>query len=225
MKNILKIISLSLIHFISLANIGQILHQKGEVKILRGDREIHSKRNAELFTSDIIVTKENAIAIIKLQDLTIIKINKNSSLKITNLLSEKKPTIIELNEGSSFFKVNKAKKTSTDKLVIKTRTAALGVRGTTFFTAVLNTKSASDTWMCVQEGEVIAKNNNTKEVKTVKTGEGLKISSEAKLQDPRFLPWTKGLNWNLDFNNTNNDIENKLNIREAYEDILSTDYE
>lgn len=225
MKNLLKIIILSMISFFSFAQVGQILHQKGEVFILRANKEIQSKKNIELKLSDSIVTKKNAIAIVKLSDLSIIKINENSSIKITNLLDNKSPTTIELNEGSSFFKVDKSRKTNTDKLLIKTRTASLGVRGTTFFTAVLNTKTESDTWMCVEEGEVVAKNINTRESKVVKTGEGLKISTEAKLQNPRFLPWTKGLNWELDYKNSDKDIENKLNIRDAYEDILNTDYE
>lgn len=225
MKKYLKYLTLVIIHISISANIGNIMLTKGEVIILRGQKTITPKKLEIIRSGDTIETQKNAIAIVKLTDKTVIKISELTKIQVKELLTGNSPTTLELKEGSSFFQVERSLSNTQNKLLIKTRTASLGVRGTTFFAAVSNTKNSSDTWMCVKEGEVVASSLNTRESKVVKTGEGIKISAEDKLQEPRFLPWTKGLNWELNYENSDNEIENKLNIREAYEDILNTDYE
>lgn len=209
----------------ALAEIGQFLLTRLDVTIIRDGKSIAAKKLDKIQAQDVIVTGKKSLAVVKLNDATVIKINESSQLSLNHLFTDKNPTQIGLSKGSAFFKANKDAKSKT-KLVIKTRTASLGVRGTTFFAAVATQKNATDTWMCVQEGVVIATSLNTKESKKVLAGQGVKISDTTKLQDPRFLPWTKGLNWEFSNGDTTNvDIENKLDIRDAYEDILDTDYE
>lgn len=93
----------------------------------------------------------------------------------------------------------------------------MGVRGTEFF--VSYGTSNNDTWMCVNEGVVQVDSDKRKGV-NVKAGEGVKVSKS--VSDPKFLPWTKKLNWNF---NPKKDLENKVSIEDAYKDPLNFDYD
>jgi hypothetical protein len=98
----------------------------------------------------------------------------------------------------------------------------MGVRGTTFFISAGDKKMDFDTWMCVKEGLVSAKRSKSDKTVLVKTGEGVKLSRTQKVESPRPLPWTQGLNWEFD---TSKDIENKVDITNAYKDLLDNEYD
>ena len=100
---------------------------------------------------------------------------------------------------------------------MRTKKAAMGVRGTQFFVGY----TKADVFMCVNKGSVWVVGAKEKKQVTVKEGEGVRVGS--KVSDPTFLPWTKNLNWKLDsaFGN----LENDAKIEETYKDALSQDYD
>lgn len=233
----LKVIITLLTTLSTFAAIGNFSMIKGEVLLFSKSKSRLVKIKESFELNDIIETKKNAIAVVKLTDGSIIKINSESKISVQEIYTKNNKTSVFLDSGSAFFNISKniapnitrpsketLKEASLEKFSVKTRTASLGVRGTIFFTAFnTNDKSGeNDTWMCVKEGLVSVTSVITKDQKLVRENEGLKISSEDKLDDPRFLPWTSGLNWEFD---SEKDIENKLDIKEAYEDILTNDYD
>ncbi|EQC47666.1 FecR domain-containing protein [Bacteriovorax sp. Seq25_V] len=206
-----------------LAADGVVLFVKGEATAIHKNKETVLKKGSEVKSATTLTTKENSLVVIKFEDGTTIKLNSNSVISIESLLDNLSPTTISLKKGSSFFNLVKRKIIDhPTKLKVTTRTASLAVRGTTFFVAVNEIDGNTDTWMCVREGVVDSTSLSTRQTKTVNAGEGLKISSNAALTAPRFLPWTKGLNWKFE---GEEGLENKLDIKDAYEDILTNDYE
>jgi hypothetical protein len=219
---IYKLILSTLIALSVHAVTGNILHIKGHAFINKNK----ASKGDTLKANDILRTIKKSLVVIKLSDGSIVKVNSSSHFSIDNHQSKTKVT---LKQGSAFFYVLKNQMLKYGKQVskfdVKTKTAAMGVRGTTFFVSATDSSNNYDTWMCVNEGLVeISKLNQKggKSKKLVKAGEGIKIASNEKVDDPRPLPWTKNLNWNIDLNK---DLENKVDIKDAYLDILDQDYE
>ncbi len=167
---------------------------------------------------DLIKTGAKSLALIKFNSGSTIKINENSEVKVSVLKPANNNTLLSLIKGSSFFK--KDPKLS-GKLNVKTKTATLGVRGTEFFVSY-GKKLKDDVFMCVNEGSVFVTTDNKKGT-IVKEGEGVNISSSKKISRPKFLPWTKDLNWSL--NPKTKNLENDASIEEKYGDPLLQDYD
>ena len=125
-----------------------------------------------------------------------------------------------ITSGSSFFSILKSKVRNNKKYKyqVKTKQAAMGVRGTEFFVAYGKSK---DSWMCVNEGLVEVQSHSSNKKVLVKSGEGVRI--DGKVSDPKALPWTKKLNWKMTGNAS--DLENKVSIEDAYSDPLDQDYD
>lgn len=203
------------------ATVGKVIFTKGTVKI--NSKTI--KKGHKLKANDTISTGKKSLAVIKLNDKSTIKLDKNSQIKVTSIVDKLKPTKVQLSIGSAFFNVLKKKqvdRTKPAKFQVRTKSAAMGVRGTTFFVSAQGKANNYDTWMCVKEGLVEAKRANSKNTVMVKTGEGVKLAKNEKIESPRPLPWTQGLNWEF---NTDKDIENKVDISNAYKDLLDEDYD
>jgi ferric-dicitrate binding protein FerR (iron transport regulator) len=200
----------------------------GKVIFVKGDVQVNSKaikRGYKLKAMDIITTGKKSLAVIKLHDKSTIKLDKRSKIRVTSLVDKLKPTKVEISVGSAFFNVLKKKqidRSKPAKFQVQTKTAAMGVRGTTFFVSAQDKSNNFDTWMCVKEGLVEAKRHKSKKSVLVKTGEGVKLARSEKVESPRPLPWTQGLNWEFD---TNKEIENKVDISNAYKDLLDEDYD
>ncbi len=189
-------------------------------KFIKGEVSLNgspvSSKSTPIVAPYIVTTGESSLAIIEYQNKMKFKVNKNSNIDLSKLLA-KEIKSIELKKGSVFSSVQK-KLMGKNKFFVKTENAALGVRGTEFFTA-LGVKS--DLWMCVKSGLVEASFKDSKKV-LVKAGEGISISSSGEISAPKPLPWTEKLNWNTE--GTKN-LENKIDIREAYSDLLDQDYD
>jgi len=216
---VLRLIIISLFTFTILASDGVVLFVKGGASI----GKVALKKGSEVSFNSTITTDKNSLIVIKFTDGTTIKVNGDSEVFLKSFSNGASGTEISVRKGSSFFNYIKRKIVKDSiPLRVTTRTASMGVRGTTFFVAVNEIKNNTDTWMCVKEGIVSSTSLSTKQTKDVKAGEGIKISSNDRLTAPRFLPWTKALNWKLD---GQEGLENNLDIKEAYEDILTIDYE
>ena len=87
------------------------------------------------------------------------KVSPKSSIIITE------SKMINLDSGSLFSKFESKVKSDQIKLEIKTKVAAMGVRGTYFFASY---GKSNDLWMCVKEGEVEVVDINQKRLAPVK---------------------------------------------------------
>lgn len=199
--------------------IGKIRYSKGQVWV---DGKI-AKKNDQLKNHQTIKTGERALAILSFDGGSTVKLQASTSLKVKySKIKEIEKTIFRLIKGSLFTRFHKS---STSNLNIQTKTASLGVRGTEFFTSY-GKKGSKDLWMCVNKGKVAVRAKGEKNITLVKEGEGIvvKISNNlAKTSAPKPLPWTKKLNWKLD--PKMGDLENIVNIEDAYTDPLEQDYD
>ena len=193
---------------------------------LRGNK---ITKDHALHYGDTITTGENSLIIIKLEEYSTIKINELSSLKLVKPQKIKGGRIrrgVILKAGSVFVKaVQKVLKEDNSSLVLKTKIASMGVRGTEFFTSYANStagKDHEDIWMCVKEGQVVVKNRKTKTLVKVNEGEGVQVPFGKNTTSPRPLAWTEKLNWSM---NPNGDVKNTVDISQAYYDLLNVDYD
>ncbi len=200
--------------------VGEVLFVKGVVKIKQNEKQIQAAKGQRFINRSLIETGNNALAVISLVDGSKIKLNKNSKIVIS--VSSKSPTKVGIFKGSSFFNVLKSKISSKDKFIVKTKNASIGVRGTEFFVSY-GKDNAKDAWMCVNEGRVSVTPKDGKESVSVKAGEGVQIIGKKRVTKPKPLAWTRKLNWRL--NSQDGDLENKVNIEDAYTDLLDQDYD
>ena len=190
---------------------------KGDVRL--NDKKVSSK-NTSIEAPYIITTGDKSLAVIKINNSITLKLNKNSNVNLSEMKSLKDPSV-ELQAGSVFSFIKNKIRASKQNFSLKARSVSMGVKGTEFFTSF---GKDGDLWMCVNEGTVAVSNPNSKQVTTVKQGEGVVIKNGDKTSAPKPLPWTRKLNWNY-LADSNKELENKVSIQEAYSDLLDIDYE
>lgn len=203
-----------------------------KIKFIKGRAKVNQaflKKTSELKYGDVIKTGANSLVILQLGNYSNVKINELSSVKIQppkQTKSGKKRRGIILKAGSVFVNAaQKALKKDGSTLVVKTKFASMGVRGTEFFVSYSTSekeKQKKDIWMCVNEGQVVVFNRKTRTKTFVNQGEGIQVPFGKDTSKPRPLAWTKKLNWSM---NPKTDVVNKIDIREAYYDLLNVDYD
>ncbi len=190
------------------------LYIKGTVTI---NKKTLDKSKA-IKVGDTISTFKDSLVLIQLDTGATIKINENSSLKISIHKPKTNTTLVQLIKGSSFFRKDPKIK---GKFNVKTKVATMGVRGTQFFVAY-GQELSDEVFMCVNKGSVWV-SADKKKATIVKEGEGVNITKKNVISQPRFLPWTKDLNWSL--NPKSKTLENDASIEEKYGDPLDQDYD
>ena len=193
----------------------------GKAFFIKGSSFLNGKslsKDDVIKEGDIIKIGPKSLALIKFRTGSTLKLNENSEVRVNILKPSSNSTLLTLVRGSSFFKKNPKIK---GKLNVKTKTATLGVRGTQFFVSY-GKKLKDDVFMCVNKGSVFVTTDNKKGT-IVNEGEGVNINSQKKISRPRFLPWTKDLNWSL--NPKSKKLENDAAIEEKYGDPLLQDYD
>lgn len=118
------------------ASIGKVSNFKGSANIQRGHLDIVIKMGQELEEKDIINTGENAVVKLSFTDETLITIGKNSQLDITEYLYDKKfiknsKTKFRFLKGTFQSITGQIGKINPDKFKLATKTAVIGIRGTT----------------------------------------------------------------------------------------------
>ena len=203
------------------ADSGSIRFVKGQVFI--GEKVV--AKGQAFSENDIISTKKDSMAVLKLSDGSTIKLDENTTIAVNKLLSASTPTEVSVSLGSVVVNAVKStiKNSLNEKFVLKTKSVAMGVRGTTFF-ASFGKNGSSDIWMCVNEGTVAVKSSSEKEAKLVRQGEGVQVKNGEKTSIPKPLLWTKNINWNLDSENAE-ELKNTINIEDAYANPLEFYYE
>lgn len=216
-------LSLFLTLSLNAKEVGEFLYVKGVIKIKQGKKQANATKGQRFLNKSIIQSGKGALAVISLIDGSKIKLSENSKIIIS--IAPKRPTQVGIFKGSSFFNVLKSKVISKDKFIVKTKNAALGVRGTQFFVSYgkEDNNKSSDAWMCVNEGLVRVTPKDSSKSVEVKEGQGVHIKDSKSVSNPRALAWTRNLNWKFD--STNGELENKVNIEDAYSDPLDQDYD
>jgi len=82
-------------------------------------------------------------------------------------------------------------------LMLQTRSAAMGIRGTLFF---VHASKAQDTILVVKEGEVAARFKDEKEMNGFKAGNSYLVNRQGRTATMDNKEWLDGPNWNLDPN-------------------------
>lgn len=210
------LISLFLLFSHSLFASGRILVKKGSVTI---DDKAVSKKSR--FTSgQTLKVGKKSLAVLRFENGNTLKVNEETSISLeTSKNKDSKDNVFKLLRGSSFFKKNKK---ASGKMTVKASSVSMGVRGTTFFVSY-GVEKPEDIYMCVNSGVVAVEGSGDKNEVLVKEGEGVVISKGKKTSNPKFLPWTKNLNWKL--SPKEKDLINKANIEESYNDMLEKDYD
>lgn len=117
---------------------GVIVKLRGDVTVLHSGakKAVSAKMHMKLFENSSILTKKSSLVRIRLKNKTTITLGPNSKINLKEIKPVKSDTI-DLISGRIRTKVEeleKNKKQDKDKLKIVTRSAALGVRGTEFYT-------------------------------------------------------------------------------------------
>lgn len=164
---------------------------------------------------------DNGLVVFRGADGSVVKLEAGSALEITKMspVGPKGETLYSIVKGSGFFKFEK---NIERKVIVRTKTAAMGVRGTEFFVAHgKSSDGKDDIWMCVNEGLVAVSSLTATKPVLVKAGEGIQIAKGEEISKPRALAWTQKLNWKMDPNSGS--LDNTVSIEEAYASPLNFD--
>jgi hypothetical protein len=116
------------------ASVGKFTEIKGNVKVLRGQKNINAMINMPLEINDTVVTYDNSKAKIVFKDKTIITIGKNSVFKIKDYFYGKKPKAkFSFLKGTFISVTGKIGKIAPKRFKLETKNASIGIRGTIVF--------------------------------------------------------------------------------------------
>ena len=206
------------------AETGIVEYFDGEVWMGRDGEEFIPDFGEPVNPGDLIVTGEDGIAIIHLNDRTQVKLRENTELWVDSLTEK---TSVTLNSGGVFARVAKTVTSlarGNAQFEVRTPTVVAGVRGTEFFVAYGRTvEEEPDLWLCVNEGSVEVEVPSTGQSTLVEEGEGINILAGRRATEPQFYPWTLELNWN--FSAESGDVVDKTDLDAAYTDLLDQDYD
>ena len=190
----------------------------GEVEVLRGGRTLSGEIGMELSREDRVRTGADGTAVIELENGSQLKLRENTLINLETIAGDVQ---VELQEGSLFSRVERL---AGRGYRVRTGAVVAGVRGTEFFVAFGRTiEDAADVWLCVNEGAVEVTVEGAREPVTVREGEGINILSGSRITEPRFYPWTEGLNWNMD--PEDGEVRDDTDLDQAYSDLLDQDYD
>jgi hypothetical protein len=196
----------------------------GEVWIARGEEEFIPEFGEPVNPGDLIVTGEDGIAIIHLNERAQVKLRENTELWVDSIAEK---TSVTLESGGVFARFAKTAVSlvrGTPQFEIRTPSVVAGVRGTEFFVAYGRTvEEEPDLWLCVNEGSVEVEVPSTGQSTFVEEGEGINILAGRRATEPQFYPWTLDLNWNFD--SEAGEVIDDTDLDAAYADLLDQDYD
>ena len=139
MKKILLLLTITFTF--ALSNVGKITALKGEVYIIRDSKQINAKSGSVLILKDQIKTQNKARALILFNDNTSITVGNNSTLSVNEFvmdLTHPKKSKTNFGFGNGIFRTitGKIGKVNPQGFKIKTKSASIGIRGTTLDTSV-----------------------------------------------------------------------------------------
>lgn len=189
----------------------------GEVSVQRGGSRLPADIGMDLMEADTIHTGADGLAIISVDGRADLKMRENSVLTLSDI---GEVITVDLDQGGLFSRVRSAVGRNFN---VRAQTVVAGVRGTEFFVAYGRTvEDAPDIWLCVNDGAVDVEVPGGDPV-VVNAGEGINILSSDRITEPRFYPWTRGLNWNVDPDA--GPVVDDTDLDAAYSDLLDQDYD
>jgi hypothetical protein len=197
---------------------GEMVYVYGEVRVHRNDVAHSAEAGMPVGLGDVIATGPDAMAIIGLDGGAELKLRQNTSLALDSLGEEINVT---LSRGGVFSRVTKRLR---GRYEVRTLTAVAGVRGTEFFVEYGRTIDLHpDIGLCVNSGSVEVEVIDSGETVLVDAGKGINIIGGTRLTKPRFYPWTRKLNWNVD--PARGEVIDTTDLDQAYGDLLDQDYD
>jgi len=177
---ILALVSASL-----MASIGKISALRGEATIERAKQEIVASMGMEIEKNDLIHTKTNSKLQIIFNDNTIITMGKNGDLAVNDyILDERKPKAeFKMFKGVFRTVTGQIGKIAPNRFKIKTKTATIGIRGTT---VEVSTGSDGDA-VGFSEGHGSVTSDATGETKDVGTGQMVTVTPDGKMSEVKVL--------------------------------------
>ena len=160
-----------------LASIATVTAVKGEVEIVRNEKSINAVVGFSLNVKDRVLTIGKSVAQLSFKDDTVITLGKNSDFKISDYAFEPKVKKTRFSIAKGVFKsiTGKIGKVAPKKFKIKTKTATMGIRGTT----VIGRVSDTETTFACTVGAIAVTSNSTGEVVRVNTGQITKVGIDA----------------------------------------------
>lgn len=186
MKKIFLLLILSITY--SVANIGKITAVKGEVFIIRDAKQIIAKSGSILILKDQVQTKKKAKALVLFKDNTSITVGNNSLLSVNEFVMDlKTPSKSKTNFGfgKGVFRTitGKIGKINPKGFKIKTKSASIGIRGTTLDTSVKILPNGSEQVdVAFLKGHGIITNNNTGVSTPVAKGQNASMNQDGTTQ-------------------------------------------
>ena len=148
--------------FSSFAEVAEIFYIKGEVTVIKGDENgVPAQVGMKLSEGDEVETQAGSMAIVSFLGASKIKIDPETKLTIEAFKPksnevDKSFTRFYLQWGAAVIDFVNGKKEH--ELEIKTRQAAMAVRGTNFFVGYGDGEERGDVYTLVNEGKVSALN-------------------------------------------------------------------
>lgn len=178
----------------------EVFHIKGTVYYLRNGQVNSVKKLDKLIAGDVLYVKSNGFAILRYAFDSKIKVNPNTIVKITDLkknldsFDHSKLNTFTLELGSIL--VDYPNHSEEISMLVKTRRASMGVRGTTFLAALgVNDQSLR---VAVDHGAVELKSLKKDVHVEISNGQGAMIDAVGKAQEPGSAEsnkWVKAIDW------------------------------
>jgi hypothetical protein len=134
MKKFLPILTFAMVANSFASQNAKVIMVKGEVTALKpGDKKAVTVKMGDSYPEDTsILTSEKGVVRLKFSDNSTMNLGPKSKV-VVSAMPEKKPNMINLLTGAIKAEVNKkSEKETSNKMIIKTRSAVMGVRGTKF---------------------------------------------------------------------------------------------
>ncbi|MFT6070877.1 MAG: myosin heavy subunit [Bacteriovoracaceae bacterium] len=175
-----------------------LFHFKGDVQFKSQDNDFEKVQKEEVFVEgDILKTGENSLAIIRFSDNSTLRVLPQSEVTIESLVEPIDGNIlgstnIFLKAGQLF--INVINKQEAPVFHIKTKSVAMGVRGTRFFAGI--DSSTGHTELAVDKGIVEISNPKKDSLReAIEAGHGIHVE-DGRFTQPQKYEWVKKLDFN-----------------------------
>ncbi len=174
---------------------GTLVFIKGNVQVSQNSKTFKKVQKGTILKSgDTIRTGDRSLAVVK-SPRTSFKLIQNSEMTLVFKRNGKQ--VVDLERGGALIKLNKSlkKALSSDALTVRTKTASVGVRGTTFMTY---SGKENQSILSVKEGLVDFKGQRSGKAVKVGAKKSTMTNKNNKNLKPRSFGLQSKINWSFD---------------------------
>jgi hypothetical protein len=175
-----------------------ILHIKGKAYLSTSGGPFGSLNKGDVVSvGDKVKTNDNSLLILRFPDKSTVRVEPNSQIEISSIVERVNneslgSTSLILQAGRSV--INIINKGQAPVFKIKTKTVAIGVRGTYFFAGI--DKESNDLDIAVQKGEVeVSKLDDLEKSDAIGAGTGVTLENGETFTQPQKYDWIKKVNF------------------------------